>query len=369
MNALYFFILFISFSVQAVRLDKVNLPKQGAYEFGSERSVTIPNLKKGCVDGVVERAFNRIVGATNTQQDEFITSVLVYYKGKPCLSYIANGHGDKNLYTLNSVTKSITSILVGVAIDKGFIDGVGDAASKYISVSYNFLDEITIHELLTMSANIKWNNNDVFVNGEVNLNSLPMEFMYHKNPLKFISTLSRKSVNSFEYNEYSAYLLGKIIEEASGLPIHIFAKKYLFDPLDINYFEWTMLGDKSANMSGGLWLTTWDVAKIGQLIMNRGVWRSEQVVSSGWVDVSTKAHTKTAMSWDSYGYLWWLKRQIINGKEFELISARGTGGQTVIIMPEQEVVAVITGNYFPEKMLGHKDFDRHFIMRFLTRYF
>src|SRR5262249_35109254 len=150
----------------------------------------------------------------------------------------------------------------------------------------------------------------------------------------------------FFYNTGALTLLSAIVRKAAGHPLDEFARATLFEPLGITAFEWSRVrGDTDAG--GGLRLRPRDMAKIGQLVLAGGRWNDRQVVSKGWIETST-APKLTATDGQSYGYLWWLGRSWHNGREIQWVGALGRGGQSIRIVPELDLVVVVTAGYYQD---------------------
>lgn len=250
-------------------------------------------------------------------------------------------------HDLRSVTKSITSILMGIAVDKGFIESVNDPISKYIKslVPTKNLDErkneITIKHLLTMSTGLDCNDWDKKSKGR--------EDKIYKKSDWLQCFLNLPMVN--EPGEVSNYctmgqiLATEIISQASEMTIDKFAEKFLFNPLGVSNVSWGHTSNKEIISSGKrLYMTSRDMAKIGQLILNMGKWNEKQLISEKWIEESTTPKTKITEI--DYGYLWW--NIPFEAKEKMIVSkvATGNGGQYIMVLPELDIVAVFTGGAY-----------------------
>src|SRR6266481_3028129 len=143
----------------------------------------------------------------------------------------------------------------------------------------------------------------------------------------------------FTYNSGIAIALGEIIYKVSGLRADEFARRYLFEPLGISDFRWLKYPNGTVQTGGGLQLRPRDMAKIGSLFLNGGLWKGKRVVSADWVRESTKQHAPDR----DYGYQWWLGRFRVQDRELAAYGAQGRGGQIAIVFPELQMVAVFTG--------------------------
>ena len=150
----------------------------------------------------------------------------------------------------------------------------------------------------------------------------------------------------FFYNTGALALVSAIIRKATGRPLDEFARETLFEPLGITAVEWERYkGDTDAG--GGLRLRPRDMAKIGQLVLAGGRWNDRQVVSKAWIETSTALKIQ-ATDDQSYGYLWWLGRSLLNRREVHWIGALGRGGQYIRIVPQLDLVVVVTAGYYQD---------------------
>lgn len=256
--------------------------------------------------------------------------------------------GNYNLtraHDLRSATKSITSLLAGIAIDQGFIRSIDDPIhlylKEYAAVQTPDKDDITIRNLLTMSSGLDCNDRQPSSPGNE-------EKMYKKNDWnQFILNLPvvREPGDSSLYCTGGVVVLGQVIQNASGMKLDAFADKYLFQPLGITGYQWQYFNDRKDVDSGGhLYLKPRDMAKIGLLVANKGRWKQQQVVSARWIEQSTAKQTQVDQI--DYGFLWWRFPFQVNGKTVEAVTASGNGGQTIFIFPSLSVVAVFTGENY-----------------------
>jgi len=156
----------------------------------------------------------------------------------------------------------------------------------------------------------------------------------------------------FEYNSGGVILLGGVIRNASGIPTDIFAQRFLFDPLGITRVRWYYgKPDNLPHMGGGLNLRPLDMAKIGYLVLRRGRWGNQQVVSEDWLAESLQHSVTSVRTFAGrpvdYGYLWWLLHldgEGIEGPDADVYTAAGAQGQWIFIIPKYDMVVVSTGS-------------------------
>jgi CubicO group peptidase (beta-lactamase class C family) len=215
----------------------------------------------------------------------------------------------------NSMTKSVVSLLVGVALDRGLIKELDAPVVSYFPENTDLRmpdkDPITLRHLLTMSAGLG---------------------------------SDRAPGVSFEYNNNETELVGAILKKVTGKTVDVLAQENIFVPLGIKDVEWYKSPFTGLPMSSeGLNLRPRDWAKIGQLVLNRGVWEGKQIVPASWVVESTAEHIKTEKP-ISYGYQWWLGRSLDRGRVVQWIAASGSNSQKTIIIPALDMVVVINAS-------------------------
>jgi CubicO group peptidase (beta-lactamase class C family) len=260
----------------------------------------------------------------------------------------------EDLHGVMSVTKSFTSTLIGIAIDKGMIKGTKESLLTFFpeykkELCANNKGPITLQDVLSMTAGFDWD--------ETTLNYLDPRnswrvMLVANDIISYVLSrpLKDQPGSQFVYNTGLTTLLGTIIERKSSLSINEFAQKYLFGPLGITRYELGYLDqDRKVPASGSdLFLRPRDMAKLGYLFLRKGIWKGEQIVSAKWVEEATREQVKTLLPlWLSgYGYQWWLHKSVIDGKTIEGYAAIGWGGQGIFVFPTLDAVIVFTaGNY------------------------
>ncbi len=273
---------------------------------------------------------------------------------------------DKNfdrqtLHFQASVTKSVTSILVGIAVDKGFIPGANELIfslyPEHADLKNTQNENITVYQMLAMCSGITWDESTYPYDDP---RSDTYQLLYSEDPVRF---MLGKPVESFPgstyfYNSGTTNILGEIVRKTSGQLLTDFAKQYLFDPLGIDTFEWMhcRVATQVAFASGGLYLKPRAMAKIGQLYLQEGIWNGNRLVSAEWVRESVKQSIPLPVSMHDryhaygYGYQWWLERY--SSGTIDAYSARGWGNQYIVVLPEVDIVVVITGGAFNVDMFA-----------------
>lgn len=291
-------------------------------------------------------------------------SVLLVKNGKLILEEYFYGYDRDDLHYLASATKSITSILIGISFDENFLTDVDQNVShwfkgyqntKWISQPYN----ITIKHLLSMTAGIDWDENRSASDPRHDYYAMRrggdwIRYVFNK---ELVTPPGQK----FNYNGGLSALLGEIIKRASGINAEKFSEKYLFDPLGISHYRWLIYNNGSINTGGGLLLRPRDMAKIGQMMLNNGMYDGKQIVSEEWITESTDKYIvpKSSPMGSGYGYQWWLGEVSVNGQTIKTYFAQGLGGQFIFVVPKFKITTIITsqlknnlgGEFRPQVMM------------------
>ncbi len=232
-----------------------------------------------------------------------------------------------------SVTKSVVSALIGIAIQEGYINSVEDPVLDFFPGRTFENDDarkrsMTLEHLLTMSSGLEWDW-DEMVSSRDWVQYVLDQPMYIEPGTEFL------------YSSGNAHVLSAIIQEASGLNTHEFAQQHLFDPLGITETNWQKDIDGIVKGGWGLKMMPRDMAKLGYLHLNQGMWDGQQVVPASWTEATTTKHIQVPEPlepWDLYmGYLWWLH-------EDGPYAAHGMKGQFIYVIPESDLVVVFTGD-------------------------
>jgi len=307
------------------------------------------NFIKKLFERVADNSYKNIHSVLLVKNDKLV--VEEYFPGQDSVGQYRRFTRD-TLHEMHSATKSVNSILIGIAIDQHLIRGVDETISNFFPEYSNVFtnqekDAIRLKDLLSMTSGLSWDEwtypytdprNDAAV-----MASRADFFRYVlERPM---ATLPG---TKFVYNSGISLMLGEIVYKTSGLKADKFAERYLFSPLGITNCSWGSAPNGVVNTLGGLSLRPRDMAKIGYLFLNGGRWQGKQIVSKKWVEVSTGQHVDAGQlpAWflaDGYGYQWWLGSFHVRGQIIESYSARGRGGQFIIVFPALQMVAVFTG--------------------------
>ena len=307
------------------------------------------------LDKINNNSFTEVHSVVVIKNDKLVFEE--YFSGHDFLYNGQNFHGayidfDRDTrHDTHSATKSFTSALAGIAIDKGFIQSVDDKIFDYFPDYSELLDEqkekITIEHLLTMSSGLEWNEWDVPISQS---NHDIVRLIFSSDPVYYV--LSKPVVTepgtAYYYNGGTVDLLGQIVRRASNMNVKNFSRINLFEPIGITNYNWqTLYASGITCCHGDIYITPRDMAKFGYLFLKKGMWKGTRIISEEWVNNSFQNHITPPVNWAyGYGYLWWLRRYYAGGRTYNSFNAEGWGGQQIIIIPAENMVVVFTGaNY------------------------
>jgi CubicO group peptidase (beta-lactamase class C family) len=312
--------------------------------------------------GLSAEKLQAVESAVKANDYKKITSVLIVRHGK--LAYEKYFDGDTStLRNTRSATKTITSILIGIAIDKHMLSGVDAKVTSFFSDKKPFQnpdprkDKITVEDFLTMSSLLECNDDNQFSRGNEERMYIMEDWVKFTLdlPIKGFAPWEDKPVDSkygraFSYCTAGVTTLGGVLERATKSKVADFAVKNLFTPLGITQAKWSYSSLGLALTGGGLELRSRDYAKLAQLYLNGGKWNGAQIVSADWVKTSTTPHSQ-ANETNDYGYLWWLHDFKVgdSDKSAHAFYMTGNGGNKVAVFPELDMVVVITSTNYNTK--------------------
>jgi CubicO group peptidase (beta-lactamase class C family) len=287
-----------------------------------------------------------------------ITSVLIAHHGSIVYEHYFDKGGVDALRNTRSATKTLTGAFVGLAADRHLLPGAQARVMDYFRDKQPLQNpdprknEITIEDFLTMSSLLECDDENQFSRGNEERMYLMEDWAKFTLDLPirgFPSWVDKPKDSpygrSWQYCTAGPVTLGVLLERAIKRPLADFARDNLFAPLGISRVQWQFQPTGAAMTGGGLSLRTRDLFKFAQLYLNGGTWADKRVLSAEWIKASITPHA-TARQDTDYGYLWWLQTFHSGGRAWPSWGMYGTGGNKVVVFPQQEVVVVITTTNF-----------------------
>lgn len=357
---LFLFVLFFTACAQVPRVNRHGLPqREYIYEQpeATDDGWEISSLK---AESVEPEKLHEMMHEILAGDSRYIHSILLIKNGKLVFEEYFFGYIRDTKHFLASVSKSVTALIIGLTIDKGYVPDVDMLAyelfpmykrSKWIEQKY----PIRLKHMLTMTAGLEL---DALSHRRSHPGHTTYQMYASNDPIEFVlnRNLSETPGQQFNYNSGLTILLGEIVRRESGMYIDEFSGKFLFTPLGISDYSWDQFPDGTVQTDGGLYLRPRDMAKIGYMMLKRGTWQGKQIVSKEWIAESTQTHINGLGL--GYGYQWWSGKAFINSQTIEVLYASGHGGQKIFIIPQLDLVTVFTSKVFnptghsgPEKML------------------
>jgi CubicO group peptidase (beta-lactamase class C family) len=307
-----------------------------------------------------------------------IHSMLISKDGKLMYEQYFNGWNKDSLHDTRSAFKSITSLLLGIAIDKGLIKDVNQKVYSFFPEFKDFSGnnawkkDMTIEHLLRMKSGFDC---EEFNDGK----DCETDMMASKDWVRFSLDLPMKNKPGtvWAYTSCDPMIISGIISRAAKMSVMDFAKKYLFDPMGISHYRWTVDPSGSGMTAGSFYILPSDMVKIGEMVLKKGLWKGHRIVSAAWLAQSTSTpvlipdfsfmqFSKSAVAIPQpayYGYYWY--KEEIRTKTFRenMLFASGNGGQYMMIMERLGIVVIFTqGNYFSWKSKRAFDLLARFIL-------
>jgi len=276
-------------------------------------------------------------------------SLIIIKNGYLVTEEYFNGSADM-IHMLQSVTKSFTSAAIGIAIEKGYIEGVEAKVLGFFPEMHDIrnLDDrkrsMELKDILTMRTGTDYHERGRDA-PHFKLNALltGWDTFYLNRPMVC------EPGSNYQYDSGGVILLSAILKKATGKHADGFLEEHLFTPLGIEQKWWVKNNDGHPHTGGGLFLRPIDMAKFGLLYLQKGKWNGKQIIPEWWVnesfnkrvdfDVKGRGHET------GYGYLWWIQEpDAMNEEEHIVYSARGAFGQFIFIIPDHDMVIVVTAN-------------------------
>lgn len=285
-----------------------------------------------------------------------IHGILAIRDGKIFVEEYANGQDANSPTDIRSASKSITALLIGIAIDQGKLKGVDVPIFDFLpefrkEEGYDSRkDRITIGDIMRMSSGLDCFDFDMESPGNE-------ENMYPKEDwLRFFADIpvAREPGEAWRYCTTGVFALSAVLQRSTGVSPVNYAAEYLLGPLGISRdVTWPMSPKGLPMTGGGMEMTARELARVGQMVLDGGRWQGKQIVSEAWVREMIRP-VVTTTDGRGYGYLWWHNTFYIDGRAMQTSYMSGNGGNKVYVFPEERIVVVFTSSFYGN-MRGHQE--------------
>ena len=308
------------------------------------QSFSPPNLADGweiatpAEVSIDEEALNDVYRYVHSENNIWqIRSLLVFKDNKLVAeSYMKDSNDRTNLRPIWSCTKQVTGILAGIAVDNGLIS-LNDTIADHLPQVSKYPEKglITIENLLMMKSGIDFSNDGLSGQSSQLLQQKP------SNSLDYILGLGMHSSvgTQFRYKDGDPHIMSAIIQEKTGKTMRDWAWEVLFSKIGVNRLQWITYKDGITMGAFGILTTPRELGKIGQLILNDGMWGTERIVSNTWIHEMTSSRVpanETNIANITFGYMWW--KDTVR----DVIFTWGHGGQFVFINKDKNLIVVMT---------------------------
>jgi len=260
------------------------------------------------------------------------------------------GPGDR--HDLRSISKSVTSLLWGIAQAQGKVPLVDTPVATLLpelaDLRGGARGKITVAHLLGMSSGLAWNEPGVYnrITDETGLywRSAPARYVLERPILAAPGT-------QFQYNGGSTAVIAEILAQRIGMPLDEYARRNLFEPLGITDWEWQRDLHGRPLAFAGLRMRPRDLLKLGRLVLQQGQWDGRQIVPAGWLDESLRPRLATGDGL-RYGYQWWAGQVKVGDQSYAWSGALGNGGQRLFVVPKLDLAVVVTAGEYDDSTVG-----------------
>jgi CubicO group peptidase (beta-lactamase class C family) len=322
------------------------LPSAAAQELWPDADWPTSTLEAQGLDAAGIGELVTLIGENQRFPD--LHSLLIVRNGYLVAEEYFSGWGPERLHTLQSVTKSITSALIGIAIEQGHIDSVDERVIDFFPQWRDDLAReprwaaLRLKDLLTMRS-----GTDYHERGQDSPHLQLNRTLHAWDRFYLDRPMVTEPGTYWQYDSGGVILMSAMLKQRSGMHADAYAERFLFEPLGIERSSWFRNLDGHPHTGGGLGLLPRDMARFGLLFLRGGRWRDRQVVPPAWVEESTRQHVDfdpPRGNTTGYGYLWWILAPDPGGAGTQRIyAAMGFRAQYIFLVPEHDMVVVVTG--------------------------
>jgi CubicO group peptidase (beta-lactamase class C family) len=278
-----------------------------------------------------------------------LKGIVIVRDGHLVSEHYFNGDSAISLHDIRSATKSLTSLLMGIAIQKSLVHSVDDSISLYLpGLPKDGKEKITIRDLLNMRSGLDADDGDPASPGNEDTLDKSSDWIR----TVYAVPTKRAPGAKYLYCSINAFLAGAIIENASHMSLDQFARANLFEPLGIPKYNWRHVPADRTTGQGNLSITTRDEAAVGELMLNDGVVSGRRVLTRDWITQSLASQIAISDSdpyADFYGYMWYTKAEPAGDHKVEVHFASGSGGNKIYVVPSLDMVVAITSSAYGQR--------------------
>lgn len=301
--------------------------------------------------GFKQDSIDNIINLILETPHKDLRGLIVLRDGHIVIEEYFNTFWRNSIHDIRSAGKSVTSLLLGIAIKEGLIKSLDQDVYSLFSETKNSsinkeYKKIKLRHLLDMSSGLDADSDNPNTIGQAG------NWIAKDDWKEYLLNvpLTSSPGETFVYADINPLLIGLAIEEASGMSLKDYAKEKLFTPLGIEQFYWYTNTANQTGAAGNLYITALDFAKLGMLIINEGKWQKQQIIDTDYINlVINSKNTAISDYWpwvDAYGMFWYKKAGIFNGKKLDYIYGSGNGGNHLIVLPKEKLVIAITSSAY-----------------------
>lgn len=287
-------------------------------------------------------AVDAVLARWDADEHSDLRGVVVLRDGRIIAERYYNGAAPDALHDIRSAGRSVTALLMGIAIDRGHIGSVDDPVYRYWSdAEGSAIGDVRLGDLLTMRSGLAAFDDDPESPGnEDRLDDA-------SDPLAFAHSIPGVDPPGtvYRYNSLTAYVAGLVVARATEGSLRDFAAEALFAPLGITAWRWDTDVAGITKGQGNLWMTPRGMARIGEMVRQQGMYDGRRIVSAEWIDAALAPRVMIGAVdpyAEAYGYFWYRKTQVIDGAPVEVSFASGNGGNKIYVVPGRRLVVAIT---------------------------
>lgn len=298
----------------------------------------------GC--GLHKDTLQAIYARLGSDEHPDLKGIVILCNGQRVSENYFNGDKAESLHDIRSATKSITATLMGIAIQRGLVHSVDDSIALYLpGLPRDGKQDITIRDLLTMRSGLSADDEDPLSPG--NEDNLDKSTDWLR--AAYAVAVKAPPGRTYVYCSLNAFLTGVIVANAAKMPLEEFARHNLFLPLGIRRFDWARAAGGQTKGQGNLSIRARDLASIGQLYLDQGIFQQKRVLDSDWIEKSWAKLVPISDSdpyADFYGYMWYFRNEPTGADPAPVHFASGSGGNKIYVVPSRHLVIAITSSAY-----------------------